>query len=101
MENNYFRFIRQYYPNIKIDYEPERFMFPHTRGNIGAYVPDFRLRLGKWTWYIETKGYMDSSSLEKFRLMKRYYPYIKIYLVGQRAYNIIRKSYASKVRGWE
>jgi hypothetical protein len=96
MEANYYRWIKRLNPEIDIVYEPEIFKFPNNNTGIKAYVPDFRLRNGKHVWYIEVKGHMDILSIDKLRLMRKYYPYVKLYVVGVRAYNLIRNIYSKQ-----
>jgi hypothetical protein len=103
MEANYARFLTQIGKGIKWSYEPEKFTFPQGASQYGitVYVPDFKIWFGKHIHYVETKGFMDHLSIEKIRLTKRFYPWVKIYIVGIREYRLIKKHYGEIIRGWE
>jgi hypothetical protein len=53
---------------IAFEYEPKRFYF---RAERESYLPDFYLP--EYNCWIEVKGYMDSRSLKRVKLFKRYY----------------------------
>lgn len=65
----------------KWDYEQEEFKFPVTRGNM-YYKCDFRVFYSDRTEYHEVKGYMDNDSRVKLKRMAKYYPEIKIKVIG-------------------
>jgi hypothetical protein len=117
MEANIWRFYTQLARGVKLEYEPEIFFFKRENNiqvgnnyqaiktsnpyNIKGYVPDFRVTTAGHSWYIEVKGKVDILSLEKARLLKVYYPWIKLYFITPRSYNLIKKYYSHQVKGWE
>ena len=101
MEANLFRFYRL--KGVKCDYEPDRFVFPKNSNTFGirVYIPDFKINIGKFVYYLEAKGTMDKKSLEKIRLFKRFYPRLKLYLISWDTYKKIEKLYRHMIPTWE
>jgi len=101
MEANYARFMD--YKGVKWEYEREILTFPHGASKIGIvrYIPDFKITLGKTTYFIEVKGFMDIQDVEKIRLTKRYYPWLKLLLILPRQYQLIRYYYSKRIPNWE
>jgi len=68
-----------------IDYkhEPKCFWFEDIKRGVRSYLPDFCVihNDGKEEW-CEVKGYYDSKSKTKMKRMAKYYPQVKIRLVG-------------------
>lgn len=86
------------------EYETEEFEF-HTikRGN-RFYRIDFKI----WFTidpvtpvYWEVKGYMDATSKTKLTRMARYYPHIRIEVIGHKQYAEIRRNYRHVISNWE
>jgi len=91
----YFRSSREYYYAIFleklkqerkiIDYkhEPKCFWFEDIKRGVRSYLPDFCIihNDGNEEW-CEVKGYYDSKSKTKMKRMAKYYPQVKIRLVG-------------------
>lgn len=68
-----------------IDYkhEPKCFWFEDIKRGVRSYLPDFCVihNDGSEEW-CEVKGYYDSKSKTKMKRMAKYYPQVKIRLVG-------------------
>lgn len=103
MEANLYRFYTRVCKGVKCEYEPQAFVFPKgaSNRNIRGYLPDFRLTIGPFVYYIEAKGTMDSDSLEKIRLFKTYYPRMKLYVVSYPTYKKIERHYKGYIPEWE
>jgi predicted nuclease of restriction endonuclease-like RecB superfamily len=103
MEANLYRFYTQVCKGIIIKYEPKLFKFPHSASPIGVkgYIPDFEIKVGKFSYFIEAKGRFSVQDLEKTRLFKKYYPGIRLYFVTPKEYNLIKRYYSSQIKGWE
>lgn len=101
MEANLFRFYTS--KGVKCEYEPDRFVFPKNSNsfNIHVYIPDFRINIGKFVYYLEAKGTMDKRSIEKIRLFQRFYPRLKLYLISWGTYKKIEKLYRHSIPTWE
>jgi hypothetical protein len=71
--------------NKIIDYrhEPKTFWFNEIKRGVRSYLPDFCVTHldGSEEW-AEVKGYFDSKSQTKMKRMAKYYPEVKIRLVG-------------------
>jgi predicted nuclease of restriction endonuclease-like RecB superfamily len=102
MEANVFRFYKSK-RGLTVEYEAEYFRFPKGASTLGVYgyVPDFKISDGKRTWYIEVKGWMDKNAREKDRLMRTYYPKVKLYYITPVEYKKISDAYRHKIRDWE
>jgi hypothetical protein len=68
-----------------IDYkhEPKCFWFEDIKRGVRSYLPDFCVtHLNGTEEWAEVKGYFDSKSQTKMKRMAKYYPEVKIRLVG-------------------
>jgi hypothetical protein len=82
-------------------FEPKRFDFPIKRGT-NSYLPDFFVHYkNNLSEYHEIKGILDSVSLTKIRRMNKYYPDIKIVIIGKEEYEKIEKEFSKKIKTWE
>lgn len=101
MEANYARFLN--YKGVEWEYEREIFTFPPHASKIGItkYKPDFKIYVGKTSYFVEVKGFMDKADAEKIRLFKRFYPWLKLFILYPRGYNIIKKYYSRNIPNWE
>jgi hypothetical protein len=101
MEANYARFLT--YKGVKWEYEREILTFPHGASKIGIvlYIPDFKVIFGKTTHFIEVKGFVDVQDMEKDRLTRRFYPWLKLSYILPRHYRLIQKYYAKYIPNWE
>ena len=102
-EANYARYLSFLVSNGEIlgwEYEPDTFEFPVKRGNI-AYTPDFKIINSDGSVeYHEVKGYMDKDSAVKLKRMEKYYPTIKVVVIGKDEYTMLKK-WAKLINGWE
>jgi len=92
----YFRSSWEYYYAIfleKLKHEPLVFWFHDIKRGVRSYLPDFCiLHLNGTEEWVETKGLMDSKSQTKMKRMAKYYPQIKIRLVGSDWFKINLKA---------
>lgn len=82
-------------------YEPDTFWYHQISRGIRSYTPDFRLHWKKQglVEYWEVKGIMDSKSRTKIKRLKKYYPDVKLKVIGKREYSRISKN-AHYIAGW-
>jgi hypothetical protein len=89
-----------HYPNTLLDsgkiiswqYEAKSFKFPELIFGCRTYTPDFLVINNKGEeQFHEVKGWMDNKSQLKFKLMKKYFPDVKIKLIDELAYREIEK----------
>jgi hypothetical protein len=74
-------------------HEPKCFWFESIKRGVRSYLPDFCvLHLNGTEEWVETKGYFDSKSQTKMKRMAKYYPQIKIRLVGSEWFKINLKA---------
>lgn len=82
-------------------YETFEFSFPVKRGT-RFYKPDFEI-----TWrdglheHVEIKGWMDGKSKTQIARMARYYPHVKVRVVGPKEYLHLAKQVSKLVTNWE
>jgi len=78
-----------------IDYkhEPKCFWFEGIKRGVRSYLPDFCItHLNGTEEWSEVKGFFDSKSQTKMKRMAKYYPEVKIRLVGADWFKINLKS---------
>lgn len=64
-------------------HEPKTFWFEGIKRGVRSYLPDFCItHLNGQEEWSEVKGYLDTKSQTKMKRMAKYYPHIKIRLVG-------------------
>ena len=64
-------------------HEPRTFWFNDIKRGVRSYLPDFCItHLNGTEEWSEVKGYYDSKSQTKMKRMAKYYPEVKIRLVG-------------------
>lgn len=64
-------------------HEPKCFWFEGIKRGVRSYLPDFCvIHLDNTEEWAEVKGYYDSKSKTKMKRMAKYYPEVKIRLVG-------------------
>lgn len=94
-EKIYFRSSWEYYYAIFLEklrqegkitdwlHEPKCFWFEDIKRGVRSYLPDFCVfHLNGTEEWSEVKGYYDSKSQTKMKRMAKYYPNVKIRLVG-------------------
>jgi hypothetical protein len=68
---------------ISWKHEPKCFWFNDIKRGVRSYLPDFCVtHLDASEEWCEVKGYFDSKSQTKMKRMAKYYPEVKIRLVG-------------------
>lgn len=87
----------------KWEFEPDTFWFESIKRGVRSYLPDFKLWDSRDSdpYYIEVKGWMDGKSKTKLSRMAKYYPDIKLILVGQKEYNSIKRRVSGVIKNWE
>lgn len=104
-EANYARYLN-YQLSLKTiakwEFEPETFIFTgETRGAI-SYLPDFKIfNIDGTIEYHEIKGWMDAKSKSKLKKMTKFYPHIKLTIIGQKEYTALEKQYKIIIPYWE
>ena len=85
---------------IDWEHEPETFWFEGIKRGTRSYTPDFWLpSKGQ---YHEVKGWMDPKSQTKLDRMKRYFPEVKIIVIGADWFRAAeRQGLCSLIPGWE
>ena len=64
-------------------HEPKCFWFENIKRGVRSYLPDFCIiHLNGTEEWVETKGLLDGRSITKMKRMAKYYPQVKIRLVG-------------------
>lgn len=87
----------------KWKYEPDRFEFTQINRGIRSYLPDFKIwDTSKSTpYYHEIKGWMDTKSKMRLNRMTKYYPHIKLVVIGRKEYMFISKLLLDVIPNWE
>ena len=84
-EYYYALFLEKLYQERKIldwKHEPKAFWFESIKRGVRSYLPDFCIIHLDSSEGSEVKGYYDSKSQTKMKRMAKYYPDVKIRLVG-------------------
>ena len=83
-------------------FEVDTFEFKAIKRGSRFYVPDFRVmnRNGSIEYH-EIKGYMDARSATKLKRMKKYYPTVKLVLIGKSEYQAVATKVSKMIAGWE
>lgn len=69
---------------LKWEYEVDTFEFTAIKRGVRFYTPDFKVHFKDKMEYHEVKGWMDSKSITRHKRMDKYYPEIKIIMIGQK-----------------
>lgn len=73
-------------------YEPDVFWFEEIRRGVRSYKPDFKvINTNGSVEYHEVKGHMDAKSRTKIRRMAKYYPEVKLIVIGPEEYREVAK----------
>jgi hypothetical protein len=85
------------------EYEADTFWFLNFKRGTRSYTPDFKIwdRAGDTPYYWEVKGWMDQKSQTKLSRMAKYYPDVKVIVIGSAEYKAIRNQARRVVPGWE
>lgn len=74
------------------EYEKSTFIFEKIKFGVRSYRPDFKVFNSDDTiTYHETKGYMTPRSKTQIKRMAKYYPEIKLVIIGKDVYGDIKK----------
>ena len=95
-EANYARYLNWLLKKGEIhkwEFEPDQFEFEAIKRGTRSYIPDFKVweTADSEPYYVEVKGWMDARSKTKLKRMAKYYPDIRIDVVGEKQYNAIKK----------
>jgi hypothetical protein len=87
----------------KWEFEPDTFWFNEIKRGVRSYLPDFKVWDTRFShpYYIEVKGHMDSKSRTKIKRMAKYYPEIRLDVVGKKEYAEIKVKLSSIIPNWE
>jgi hypothetical protein len=95
-EFNYAHFLNKLVLDGKIkswEYEAKSFKFPKLIFGCRTYTPDFLVIKNDDTIiYHEVKGWMDEKSILKIKLMKKYFPKVKLKIIDEMKYKAIEKN---------
>lgn len=82
------------------EYEPDEFEFPIKRGT-RFYKPDFRLTNKDGSQeYHEVKGHWTGKAKTQVKRFRKYYPELKLVIIGKEAYRGIAEK-SALIPGWE
>ena len=84
------------------EYEAETFEFEAIKRGTRSYTPDFKVTNNNGSVeYHEVKGWMDPKSKTKLKRMAKYYPDIRIVVIGSDEYKAISRECRRLVPNWE
>ncbi len=74
------------------EYEPDSFIFEKIKSGTRSYRPDFKItKKDQSIEYHEVKGWMTPKSKTQIKRMAKYYPNIKLRIIGRKEYDSIYK----------
>ena len=87
----------------KWEFEPQCFWFHGIRRGTVSYLPDFRIwyKNDLRPEYHEIKGRVLPKDKTKWRRMAKYYPTVRMVVIGAKEYASIKAKWASAIPGWE
>lgn len=99
----YLNFLKKQRAIYKWEFEPDVFWFNAIKRGVRSYLPDFKVwdKSNSEPYYIEVKGYMDSKSKTKIKRMAKYYPHIRLEVVGKKEYLEIKNKLSNLIPHWE
>lgn len=98
----YLEFLKHYGEIREWAHEAQTFWFNGIKRGVVSYLPDFRvLRLDMSFEYHEVKGWMDGRSKTKIKRMAKYYPNVKLVVIGSKQYTEIKNKLSKMIEGWE
>lgn len=104
-EANYARYLEFLKTNKQIldwKHECETFWFDKIKRGTLSYLPDFRILNNDGSVeYVEVKGWMDDRSKTKIKRMKKYYPKVKLTVVGEDWFKNANKIGKIHIKDWE
>lgn len=97
----YLKFLIEKRKIKKYEYEVDCFEFKKIKRGNRSYTPDFKVFNNDGNIeYWEVKGWMDKDSKVKLKRMGKYYPEVKIILIGKKEYREIEK-WSRLIPNWE
>ena len=105
-EANYARYLNFLIEKQQIhrwEFEPDTFWFLEIKRGTRSYLPDFKIWNSEYSTphYVEVKGFMDAKSKTKIRRMAKYFPHVKLEIVGKKQYNEIKSKVSGIILNWE
>lgn len=104
-EANYARYLQWLKERGEIidwEHEPKTFWFEGIKRGCVSYLPDFLvLEKNGSESYHEVKGWMDGRSATKLKRMKKYYPDVRLIVIGRKEYNSIKRTMQTIIKDWE
>lgn len=104
-EANYARYLNWLQRRGQIkdwQYEPQTFVFHGVIRGALTYTPDFLIiENNESESFHEVKGWMTSKSKTKLNRMAKYYPSVRIVLIGEKEYREIENKVGRLIEGWE
>lgn len=99
----YLNFLKNQGLLYKWEFESDTFWFNDIKRGVRSYLPDFKVwnKKNSEPFYIEIKGYMDSKSKTKIKRMAKYYPHIRLDVVGKKEYTEIKSRLSGIIKNWE
>lgn len=98
----YLNFQKKHGAIVDWEYEPETFEFEDIKRGSRYYTPDFKVYNPDGSVeFHEIKGYMDRTSQTKLKRMNKYYPDVKIIIVGKKEYSAVSKKAKGFIPNWE
>ncbi len=85
------------------EFEPDTFYFEGIKRGCVSYTPDFKIweTNSSTPYYIEVKGWMNKTSITKLKRMAKYYPDIRVDIVGKKEYHEIKNKLSALIEHWE
>ena len=104
-EANYARYLEKLRVENRIkawEHEPHRFWFPNNGQKNLSYLPDFRVTLNSGTTvFREVKGWIDTATIAKAKLMVEHYPDTIIKTISKNEYERLERLHSSSIPDWE
>ena len=105
-EANFARYLNFLVENgdiMKWVYEPDTFEFTEIKRGTRSYTPDFKVfdSVDAEPYYYEVKGWMDAKSKTRLIRMAKYYPDVKVIVIGKKEYTSLKKNLSGVVPNWE
>lgn len=83
-------------------YEQKVFEFAKIKRGSRIYIPDFEITNNDESIeYHEIKGWMDAVSATKLKRMSKYYPDVKVLLIGKQEYYKLARDLRNLIPNWE
>jgi len=104
-EANYARFLDWLIEHgviVRWEYEPDRFVFDAIKRGARSYLPDFKVWASEKIFeYHEVKGWMDPKSKTRLKRMAKYYPDVRVIVIGRDEYREIENKVGALIDRWE